>query len=254
MPIKKTIICMKWGTLYSAGYVNVLYNAVRNNITGDFRFVCITDDATGIDENVDCFPIPDIGLRQKDWYDGAWPKLTVFLPKQFGLEGRCLFIDLDSVILSSLDDFFHISGKIVAIDLTRFNPKAEKKELLSGVFAFDADSLGHIVETIQRYRDTVIDKCKLEQSFISDQVPDWVGWPNDWVISFKYALRQPLILDRIFKPKLPPASAKIIAFHGTPRPIDIILPKQGNWDCFPHYGSGIVDWARNYWIQNGGEI
>ena len=28
----RTVICMKWGTLYSTAYVNVLYRAVRAHI------------------------------------------------------------------------------------------------------------------------------------------------------------------------------------------------------------------------------
>lgn len=43
----RTILCMKWGTLYSADYVNVLFNACRQSLSGDFRFLCLTDDATG---------------------------------------------------------------------------------------------------------------------------------------------------------------------------------------------------------------
>ncbi len=43
----RVVICMKWGTLYSADYVNVLYNAVRAHLEGPFRFVCLTDDPRG---------------------------------------------------------------------------------------------------------------------------------------------------------------------------------------------------------------
>ena len=39
---------MKWGNLYSSDYVNVLYNATKRNITGDFRFICLTDKNDGI--------------------------------------------------------------------------------------------------------------------------------------------------------------------------------------------------------------
>ena len=59
--MKKTVLCMKWGDLYSADYVNVLYNAVKRNLSGDYRFVCLTDKADGIHADVETYPIPDIG-------------------------------------------------------------------------------------------------------------------------------------------------------------------------------------------------
>jgi hypothetical protein len=44
----RVVLCMKWGTLYPADYVNVLCNASRRHLTGAFRFVCLTDDAPGL--------------------------------------------------------------------------------------------------------------------------------------------------------------------------------------------------------------
>ena len=50
----KIVICMKWGTLYGAEYVNRLYHAVRRNITGDLRFICFTDNRSDIIDSVEC--------------------------------------------------------------------------------------------------------------------------------------------------------------------------------------------------------
>ena len=51
---------MKWGTLYSAEYVNVLYRAVRKNLSGDFRFVCLTSESDGLLDEIETYPIPEI--------------------------------------------------------------------------------------------------------------------------------------------------------------------------------------------------
>ena len=69
--MKKTVLCMKWGDLYSADYVNVLYNAVKRNLSGDYRFVCLTDKEDGIHADVETYPIPDIGLKPEHWRHGA---------------------------------------------------------------------------------------------------------------------------------------------------------------------------------------
>ena len=50
---ERVILCMKWGTKYGPEYVNRLYAMVRRNLTGDFRFVCLTDDGTGIRSEVE---------------------------------------------------------------------------------------------------------------------------------------------------------------------------------------------------------
>lgn len=67
----RVVLCMKWGTLYNADYVNVLFNACKKHISGAFKFVCLTDDETDIIDGVECFPIPDIGLTPQMWRSGG---------------------------------------------------------------------------------------------------------------------------------------------------------------------------------------
>ena len=70
----KTILCMKWGDQYSVDFVNQLYNGVQANITGDFRFVCLCDDATGLNPAIEALPLPDIELGNVYAFSG-WRKL-----------------------------------------------------------------------------------------------------------------------------------------------------------------------------------
>jgi hypothetical protein len=55
---KYYIVCLKHGTLYSADYVNRLYNMVKRNCTLDYEFVCLTDDPKDINSNVKILPLP----------------------------------------------------------------------------------------------------------------------------------------------------------------------------------------------------
>ena len=113
MPIEPTaapqrhILCMKWGTKYGPEYVNRLYAMVRRHLRGDFNFVCLTDNSQGIRGEVQCFPIPPLDLELKPGQvDRAWKKLTTFEQDLYVLKGRALFIDLDVVVVGSLDAFF----------------------------------------------------------------------------------------------------------------------------------------------------
>ena len=251
---ERIVLCMKWGALYPASYVNVLHSAVRANVSGPFRFVCLTPEPEGMDEGIETYPIPDLGYGARHWKSGAWPKLSVFVPDLYGLRGRALFIDLDSVILSSLDPFFEQKGDLISIaggKRWRRGSKNPNPSLASGVFAFDLGAQPQIAKRFQADPDAAFDEFQLEQRFVQRHVTDWKTWPEDWIISFKKHLRRPMFVDRLMPPRLPDEGAKIVAFHGDPRPIDVIRPDQGAWARFPRYGRGAIPWVRNYWLENG---
>lgn len=246
----KTVVCMKWGTLYSAAYVNVLFNACKKFISTPFRFVCFTDQATGLSSEIITRPIPEFGLDPENYRHGAWPKLGVFLPHEGLLQGRCLFIDLDTVLLGSIDELFDVKGDLVCIDSRPWRYKSGNPRTMTSIFAFSPGELSWVVERLCTDRSAYISKYGIEQDFLHGEVPNICYWPEGWVVSFKYHARQPLLVDRFRPPKKPAAPARVLAFHGKPRPIDLIEPPPGNWDIFPHYGSGKVDWMVEYWNAN----
>jgi hypothetical protein len=250
----KIVLCMKWGTLFPSEYVNVLYHACVHFITGEFRFVCLTNEPEGIDPNVEVFPIPEIGLDNWHYYNGAWPKLGVFIHDLYGLKGRCLFIDLDTVLLENIDSFFELTDPFIAIDSRPWRYKSGLPRTGTGIFAFEIGSLDFVLEGIKNDRDNMVETYKIEQDYLHGILPMINYWPQEWVISFKYHVRRPILLDRFFQPQKPANSAKVLAFHGKPRPIDLIRPPKGNWDKFPHYGSGPVDWMQTYWKDHGGQL
>jgi hypothetical protein len=55
---ERFICCLKYGTLYPADYVNVLFNAARKAMRGPFRFICLTDRAEGLLPGIEVLPIP----------------------------------------------------------------------------------------------------------------------------------------------------------------------------------------------------
>ncbi len=127
--MQRVVLSMKWGEAYASDYVNVLYGGVKANLQGDFRFVCLTDDARGIRPEVECLPIPDMGLAPGNLTFGAWPKIAVFRKELYDLVGRAVFIDLDSMICDDLQPFFDHPGRLIMvrewkrpIDRIKLNP------------------------------------------------------------------------------------------------------------------------------------
>ena len=250
----RIVICMKWGRAFGASYVNTLYNAVRANLAGPYRFICLTDDSHGLVEGIEPLPLPDIGLSPEEWYTpGVWPKLGLFLADLHGLQGRALFIDLDMMILGDLAPFFEVPGGIVVQDMGetwRRVPRPGPKEAGTCIFAYDIGSQPQIAQAF------IGDKAHVMQSFINEQ--DFVGkmghdvkfWPDGWVVSFKRHVARRIGKDLLLPPPPPPVGAKVLAFHGEPRPADLLRP--GIWGKFPHVGRGPVPWVVDYWARHGG--
>ncbi len=108
------VLCMKWGTKYPADYVNTLYSMVARNLTREFRFVCLTEDATGLHDQVEVFPLPELSVDLAGPERG-WNKLAVFAETLYDLKGKVLCLDLDLIITGSLDELFDYPGEVMII-------------------------------------------------------------------------------------------------------------------------------------------
>ncbi|MCT8160372.1 hypothetical protein [Pseudoruegeria sp. SHC-113] len=253
----RVVICMKWGTLYPGSYVNVLYRAVCKHLAPPFRFVCLTNEPEGLDPNIEHFPLPDLDLPPERYGAGAWPKLGMFKEDLYGLTGRALFIDLDSVIIGRLEPFFEMEGQFISIaggPGWRRGSENPTPRLASGVFAFDLGSQPQVLENFLKDKEAAYAQFQNEQQVIEHYVHGWKTWPKPWVISFKKHLRQPLIVDRFKAPRDPDPGTLIVAFHGDPRPIEVIGRNDKPWGKFPHYGRKPIPWVRDYWIEHGFEM
>ena len=249
-------MCMKWGKAYAPDYVNVLASAVRKNLSGEFRFVCFTDDTNGISSDVETLPIPEMGLSLDNFRFGAWPKISLFKPKLYDLSGRALFIDLDSMICGDLAPMFDHPGTLVMIeewsrpiDRLKFNPPIRGA---SGVIAFEVGMLGHIYDELVARPEHWTSTMRNDQRFMWKQQDEVTFWPKSWVISFKRHLLYPPIANRVLPPRSPPQDTRILAFHGRPRPAELVPNRHQVWGDFWRAGRGAVPWFREYWLSNGG--
>jgi len=144
MQSDRVVICMKWGPLFPADYVNVLFRAVRENISGAFRFICLTDCSAGLEAEIITAPIPDIGLSAEQIRaPGVWRKLALFHPDVAALApgARALFIDLDMMILGPLTRFFDTDGGIILLDTGYDWRKSEPVQPSTGIGSVRQDGV-----------------------------------------------------------------------------------------------------------------
>lgn len=201
-----TVVCVKWGKRYPPVYVNRLYHAVAKNLTIPHEFLCLTDDPAGVECET---------ARLDAMLTGWWHKVTLFRRDPYGITGRILFLDLDVVIVGSLDDLVlypKFGGTPVAVMDTPA-PFAIPRDFMSHAyascsFALDAGSLPHVWENFNF--DKVRNDHYGDQDWITAQAPGAAIYPKDWVVSYKLNAR-----ERV------PDGARVIALHGEPKQSDL---------------------------------
>jgi hypothetical protein len=224
MDQQRFIICMKWGTKYGPEYVNRLYNMVRRNLSGDFRFVCLTDDSQGLDTNVECFPIPSLDLPE-GIPERGWKKLTSFVPNLYGLKGTALFLDIDVVIVDNIDCFFEYPGEFLIIHDWKRPSRITGN---SSVYRFEIGAHPDVYETFRTTVEQVRKDHRHEQAFLSEHLHKQGKlkyWPTEWCPSFKYHCI-PTWPSNYWREPSFPASSKIVIFHGEVNPPDALAGRR----------------------------
>ena len=220
------IICLKWGTAYGSEYVNRLYRGVKKNMDRPFRFVCFTDNADGLDAEIEAAAFPCAPPGWKHAWPNIFVKLSLFKDGLAGLKGPTLFLDIDQIIIGDMGRFFDYKpGKFCIIHnwielrkrLFRKRPKIGN----SSCFRFDAGKMNYVYEKFVFEMDRAVQKkfFRTEQAYMTYAVGldnvNW--WPEEWVISFKRTCTRIFPLN-LFLPAKYPKKGSILCFHGQPSP------------------------------------
>lgn len=241
------VICMKWGDKYPAQYVNRLYSMVKRHLTLDFQMVCLTDDATGIDDGILCYPILPLNLPP-NLPERGWKKLTTFAPRLYDLHGVALFLDIDIVIVDNIDCFFtHQALHDDSVMIIRDWKKPWRMVGNSSVYRFKVGQNAYpdLLQYFEQNFATIKQKFRHEQAFLSDYLRrhhHLEYWDASWCVSFKYHCLHKIPLAYFLPPKKP-ACAKIIVFHGEINPPDAIHGQGGKW--YRHVLAS--DWIKKAW-------
>lgn len=234
------VLCMKWGSKYSADYVNKLRGMVRRHLALPHRFICLSDDAAGFDAGIEVFPIPDMPVDIRGPERG-WTKILSFSPTLYDIQGVCLFLDLDLVILDSLDEFFTRDGQVLIIrDWLKRDGTGN-----SSVYRFEIGKHADVLQNFVAQWPEVKNRYRNEQEFISAELMKKNAldyWPETWCRSFKRHCMWPFPLSLMCIPRLP-AQARIIVFHGHPHPHEAIAGRAGKWYRFMR----ATPWVRDHW-------
>lgn len=216
------VICMKWGTKYGPEFVNRLRSMVRRHLARSHRFVCFTDDGTGLDADIEVKPLPPMDLPPGK--ERGWLKLATFNSPLADLTGTTLFLDIDVVIVDSIDCLFDHPGEFCIIH--DWN-KPWRITGNSSVYRFEAGAHPEILDYFVKNIEQVKHEVRNEQEYLTREVHRMgklTYWPKDWCVSFKYGC-MPVFPFNYFKVPTIPQGARVVVFHGLPNPDDAVIGK-----------------------------
>jgi hypothetical protein len=250
------ILTMKWGSLYSSQDVNRLAAQVRRHLARPHRFICFTDDASGLDPEVEAMPLPELGLPPGHG-DTRWRKLALFRRDLGGLSGTALFLDLDLVVVDDLAPFFDLPGPFFIIrdddlfrakPLRRVNPARDRflhSVGNSSVFRFEIGKYGYVLDAYLADPQAATAGYEISQQFQTAQLARHGHlnyWPKGWCVSFKNDCVPRHLASYLRDPRRP-AAARIVLFAGAPKMEDVFAGRGHKW----YRRIGDISWLRRAW-------
>ena len=227
---KNYVVCLKHGTKYGANYVNTLYSMVKRNLTLPFEFVCFTEDPADLNPEIRVEGLPNISNAHGWWY-----KMSMFNPN-LPLKGNILFIDLDVIIFKNIDKLFTFNPEKFCI-IRDFNRslRPDWKKFNSSVFRLKTGQFPSVWKDFTENSKSMISRFHGDQDviyhYISKMPKTYLFWPDEWIQSYKWEMRDRNRLVRqkdgtrnfaeSGDPKVKPETS-IAVFHGQPFPHDCI--------------------------------
>lgn len=216
--MKRYIACLKYGDKYTAEYVNNLYNMTQRHTNLSHEFVCMTDNAHGLNPNIKIIDLEVTSLH------GWWYKPMFFSPK-LGLDGTVLFIDLDVIIFNNIDKFFfHEPNKFC---ISRGFSKNNKNGMNSSCFRFNTGAMNKEYKQFADNSQNIMSRLAGDQDWMQEAIKEYCFWPNNWMLSYKIDMMDNKHIKKVngsYKINNTPRYDKdtsIAAFHGEPNPHQI---------------------------------
>lgn len=246
-PPTQSVICLKWGDRYGPEFVNKLHSMVARNTRRPLRFICITDDASGLDKEIEIRPMPDFDLPEIFRFKG-FRRMFLFKESLYDLTGPVLHLDVDLLVTGSVDDFFDYKPEAKYIVSENWTQPGAGIGNMS-VFRYHIGSQTKIWERFSADPLAMLEQYVNSQTFCSRTLGQFEMYPLEWCVGFKQSLIPKWPLNFFMQPMRPPAEARIVAFTGKPDMDEAIRgewPDKRAWKkIYKHIRP--TEWIKEYW-------
>lgn len=241
----QTVLCLKWGDRYGPDYVNRLHASVMRNTKRPLRFICITDDPTGINELVEVKTMPAFTLPEVFRFH-PFRRMFLFDKQLYDISGDVLHFDLDLVITSNIDPLFDFQPESTFCVPQNWTQEGKRIGNMS-VFRFRIGEHYNIWKMFSEEPLVQRKTYRNSQTFVSRNIKEITFYPASWCLSFKHSLLPKWPLNFFKTPKLP-QDCIVLAFTGKPDIDDVI---SGKWPA-PWYKKIYkhvkpTPWLAQYW-------
>lgn len=198
-----TFAFLKAGAAFGPDYVNKLYDMlVRSLPDGAYKFVCLTDDPSGLDPGIHMLPLP---ADLERW----WGKLYLFKRGLFEDGERIVFVDLDTVIVGSLREIVSYRGRFAMLTDFFFPERPASGVMMWEAGAYTA-GIWDAWDAAGRPRDPGGDQW-------------WIGTQPQGRDADRLQTLYPgsFVSYKAHCAPYPPKGARVVCFHGRPRPHEV---------------------------------
>jgi hypothetical protein len=211
-----TVACVLVGDKYPWVYATMLRAMVERYLLMEKEFVCITDRMVPGWWNIPSDPdLP-----------GWWQKIHLFKPGLF--QGRVLYLDLDVVVTGSLDELVEHKGIIQDWNYDAYNSSVmcwdvgEHEtiwtEYASGRATLRNGRMTYRAHHWERAATWSGDQDYMGAVALATSDHAWKRFPPEWCVSY-----------RAHAVSGPPVGAKVVCFHGEPKPHVVVAEDPGGW-------------------------
>jgi hypothetical protein len=159
---------------FGVEYVERLHAMARRAIGRPFRFVCLTDRPDALPAGVE-----PVVISHPKALKGWWAKVQLFNPERF--TGRVVYLDLDVILVGSLDDVIdYPSPFALAPHAGTFEGKdglAVVKRFNSSVMVWD---VAWPLQVFTRWTPAVAERLWGDQDWIGEVCPEAQTMPAAW--------------------------------------------------------------------------
>ncbi len=251
------VICIKWGkTEYSPDYVNRLYGMLKRNTQYDIRFFCFTDNAEGFCDGIIAKPMTTLNVAPEDNKYSYKKEAGLCDDNLGGLNGqRVFFFDLDVVIVDNIDCLFEYPKDKEFLIINDWNTKGNHVGQAS-CYSWVVGELGFVKTYFEQHPKEVVKQYyTASQEYLSAKIIERYGklnfWPDSWTRSFRFHCSPKGFLRHFFIAKIP-EGAKILVFHGSPKPHEALDGIWSNTRKIPFWKRLYktvrpTKWIADYW-------